>query len=236
MECVYHQFAESISDECPPECESKCNSVTDPCDKKPIDVVFLVDGSESITRSDFNLSLQWVLSTIKKLKPGEREGGLQVSLVQFSSTYETHLQEDLTDDFTSQFENRVLNINKLSSGTDTYGALNYVNTVVFPETRSKTFKFLITLTDGDPENRDDINVDQVIANAQQNFNVMLAVGVGNKIGQDVLRRLTHNAEPIDVVDFATLQDDIIFDRILNSTRKGEGFRHQRCTKLEIFPL
>lgn len=179
-------------------------------------MVFLIDGSESISDANFNLSLDWALTALDKFDPKNRTEGLQVFLVQYSKNARLDFKK-MINDSSSEIRSDVKSISKLASGTRTYEALKHVNDEVFPMTRNDAFKILITMTDGttaDERDQDEIQ------RARSNFNVMVAVSVGAEIN-DEIRDFAYRVEPIYVTDFESLKINTgIFTIILNSTYTG----------------
>ena len=101
--------------------------------------------------------------------------------------------------------NRVETIEKQDGGTDLWSGLAYVTDSVCPMLREDSHKTLITITDGSPSDEENV---RALAEARAEFNQMLAVGVGEDLNENVLRKLTSSVEPIHVTDFSAL-DEIV---------------------------
>lgn len=206
-----------IEDMCPPE---MCNHTRCSLDyvEKVIDLVFLIDGSGSIDATDFRSSLEWALKTLDQFHPSSRVEKLNVFMVQYSSYVRLELHEMLNNS-SDEIRARVENIVQMSQSTQTYAALKYVNTNILPLTRNGAFKILVTMTDGQPSDSRDT---QAIDTARINFDVMVSVGIGGGIN-DEIRYFAYGVEPIHVTDFYSLQNESVFDIIENSTFAGEYF-------------
>ena len=105
---------------------SECSGSSDPseithaCRVYPINIVFLVDGSESITRENFDEIRQWILSVVDSFQPRDRPTPMKIIIVQFSDTpfievekYVTNSSEELQDSLNFNFQ-------QMRSGTKTY--------------------------------------------------------------------------------------------------------------------
>lgn len=183
--------------------------------EKAIDLVFLIDGSGSVSSTDFNASLEWALATLDQFSPSDRAEKLNVFMVQYSTNVQLELNELLSSS-SHEIRPRVENITQMIAGTMTYAALEYVNKDIVPLTRYGAFKILVTITDGQPG---DSRNWTVIDDARNHFDVMVSVGIGGGIN-DELRYFAYAVEPILVTDFLSLQNQSIFDNIANSTFTG----------------
>ena len=99
----------------------------------------------------------------------------------------------------------------MRSGTKTYSALQFVLDNVYRLMRPKSFKILITMTDGDasePRNIEAINL------AHEEFDMMVAVGVGSKTDREELLDFSSSERIFSVENFESLEGiiaDIIGD-------------------------
>lgn len=212
-----------LPDECP---ESRCTNRKCTAVKQietPIDLVFLVDGSESISDENFDTSLDWVLRTIDVFLAG-RTDGLNVYLVQYSWNATLEINEAVISS-SSEISDEVKNIDQIASGTRGYESLQYVNNQVFPLTQADTYKILITLTDG-KSNLDYLTADkrqEIVDTARRNFDLMVAVSVGAVIN-DEIRDFSDGIEPITVEDYVGLQGTTVSTQIVESTTNGKCYR------------
>ena len=191
------------------------------CFEYPIDVTFLLDGSDSIDREDFELIRNWTLQTVDAFKPAQRETPLLVFVVQYSERSQIEIQQEVTLG-AAEISDQIQNMQQMRSGTKTYSALDFVNRNVYPRLRKTSSKILITMTDGDAS--DDRN-EQAIDQAQNNFNRMVAVGVGQKVNETELLDFSSTNNSFTVEDFQALEGIIstIIERIctdLDETTEG----------------
>ncbi|XP_078481145.1 matrilin-1-like isoform X4 [Ciona intestinalis] len=181
----------------------------DRCQEYPVDITFLVDGSDSIDREDFDRVKQWILLTVDAFNPGERRNPLHVDVVQFSERSMIEVDSDVAS--SAQISDQVHGIIQMRSGTKTYSALEFVNREVWPLLRPGAFKILITLTDGDAS--EDRNV-EAIEEANNKYNLMAAVGVGSKVISSELEDFSSIGNVFNVDNFSALES-IISDIVEN---------------------
>ena len=151
------------------------------CQENPVDLNFLLDGSESITQNQFRLVKDWVLKSVDEFNSSDKSP-LVLTVVQFSTSPWLELGPFFVTKNSSQVKNQIDNIQQMNAGTNTYTGLNFVNTVVFPnltKLRNDSHKILITMTDGEA-NRADRNY-TVVREARKNFDTMVALGVGGNV-------------------------------------------------------
>ena len=93
---------------------------SDACRIYPVNIVFLVDGSESIQRENFDEIRQWILSVIDSFQPESRPTPMKIIIVQFSDKpfieverYVTNSSEEIQDSLSFNFQ-------QMRSGTKTY--------------------------------------------------------------------------------------------------------------------
>ncbi|XP_078481143.1 matrilin-1-like isoform X2 [Ciona intestinalis] len=186
-----------------------CAAPPDRCQEYPVDITFLVDGSDSIDREDFDRVKQWILLTVDAFNPGERRNPLHVDVVQFSERSMIEVDSDVAS--SAQISDQVHGIIQMRSGTKTYSALEFVNREVWPLLRPGAFKILITLTDGDAS--EDRNV-EAIEEANNKYNLMAAVGVGSKVISSELEDFSSIGNVFNVDNFSALES-IISDIVEN---------------------
>ena len=184
------------------------------CREYPIDVTFLVDGSDSIVRDDFATTQQWMLNVIDAFNPASRPDGLLVDIVQFSHVTELEINQLITSS-SDQIKDQVLNIDQMRSGTKTFSALEYVNRQVRPLLRAGSYKILITLTDGDASESRNV---QAVQEARNNFNKMIAVGVGEKTDKEELLDFSSSGRVFNIDNFEELET--IIKQVIDSICSG----------------
>lgn len=195
------------------------------CTEHPIDLVFMLDGSSSISEEDFSQVKDWILGIVDRLTPGYRTMNLTVFVVQFSEDVRTELHQTISQ-LSPQIRAAIRNIEQMRFGTKTYQGLKYVNSNITPKTRPGAFRVLITMTDGSAnEGRDE----QAIDTAKENYDHMVAVAVGNDLNADQLQDFVQNSVPITVDEYASLAGiiDTIVNESCNNIEKGRPYHPAR---------
>ena len=141
------------------------------------------------------------------LEPESLQVPLLLSVVQFHTGVQEEFHAivctDEMDDKCKSLDrvrNKVDNIEKQDGGTDLWTGLEYVTDVVSGQLRKGSQKVLVTITDGSPSDEEN---PRVLAVAKTMFDQMLAVGVGQDLNENVLKKLS-KVEPIHVTDFSAL--------------------------------
>uniref|UniRef100_A0A8I3W5K1 Collagen type VI alpha 2 chain n=1 Tax=Callithrix jacchus TaxID=9483 RepID=A0A8I3W5K1_CALJA len=136
-----------------PDCEKRCGA---------LDVVFVIDSSESIGYTNFTLEKNFVINVVNRLgaiaKDPKSETGTRVGVVQYSheGTFEAIQLDDERIDSLSSFKEAVKNLEWIAGGTWTPSALKFAYDRLIKESRrQKTRVFAVVITDGRHDPRDD---------------------------------------------------------------------------------
>lgn len=135
------------------DCEKRCGA---------LDVVFVIDSSESIGYTNFTLEKNFVINVVNRLgamaKDPKSETGTRVGVVQYSheGTFEAIQLDDERIDSLSSFKEAVKNLEWIAGGTWTPSALKFAyNKLIKDSRRHKTRVFAVVITDGRHDPRDD---------------------------------------------------------------------------------
>uniref|UniRef100_A0A8C2VIZ4 Collagen type VI alpha 2 chain n=1 Tax=Chinchilla lanigera TaxID=34839 RepID=A0A8C2VIZ4_CHILA len=135
------------------DCEKRCGA---------LDVVFVIDSSESIGYTNFTLEKNFVINVVNRLgaiaKDPKSETGTRVGVVQYSheGTFEAIQLDDERIDSLSSFKEAVKNLEWIAGGTWTPSALKFAyNQLIKESRRQKTKVFAVVITDGRHDPRDD---------------------------------------------------------------------------------
>jgi len=124
----------------------------------PVDVVFVVDESESIGTDDFNLMKRFLYELVGYLDVDN--GNMRVGLV----TYSTSVTESFNlNNYSTvaSVQSAVLSLSYSRGGTDTAGALEYVRTMMLTSAagdRINVPNVVVVLTDGHSDDAADTQV------------------------------------------------------------------------------
>ena len=114
-----------------PKIECKTDQVKDICKETPLDVVFLIDGSDSIIEEDFSKVKEWIIQMISELGVEKLENDLLLTIAQFSSSVETELMEKTNSK--NKLTDQIRNIKQMAMGTNLYSGLSHVSKDILPK-------------------------------------------------------------------------------------------------------
>ncbi|XP_020506801.1 collagen alpha-2(VI) chain isoform X2 [Labrus bergylta] len=152
------------------DCEKRCG---------PLDIVFVIDSSESVGLTNFTLEKNFVINTINRLGSMASDPasvtGTRVGVVQFShnGTFEAIRLDDPMINSMSAFKAAVKNLQWIAGGTFTPSALKYAyDHLIRDSKRAQAKVSVVVITDGrfDPHDDEDLlkylcNDDRVVVNA-----------------------------------------------------------------------
>ncbi|XP_069472149.1 collagen alpha-2(VI) chain isoform X2 [Ambystoma mexicanum] len=134
------------------DCEKRCGA---------LDIVFIIDSSESIGYTNFSLEKNFVINVVSRLgsiaKDPKSDTGARVGVVQYSheGTFEAIQLNDDRIDSLSSFKEAVKRLEWIAGGTWTPSALQFAYNKLIKETkREKAKVFAVVLTDGRHDPRD----------------------------------------------------------------------------------
>ncbi|XP_078660839.1 uncharacterized protein LOC144905190 isoform X3 [Branchiostoma floridae x Branchiostoma belcheri] len=200
-----------------------CSTIT------PIDLVFLLDGSSSITSPNFQIVKDFTADVVQTFNVSS--AATNVGLVQYSDTIRTEFFLN-SYDTKSEVLNAIGNIGYLQGNTRTGAAIDFVRISSFSVpagNRADRPDYLIVVTDG-------LSQDEVLGPAQtarfEGINIY-AVGIGNEIDFTTLLHIAGSPNRIlQIVDFDGLANATgqLTDIVCNLTCCGDpgapenGFR------------
>ncbi|XP_025027457.1 integrin alpha-X-like [Python bivittatus] len=201
------------------------------CTPHTTDIVFLIDGSSSIQKKDFETMKKFVSEVIENLSGRDT----QFALMQFSGNFKEHFN------FNSQDPARlVMEVKQLHGWTKTATAIRKVVRELFiPEkgSRNGAAKILIVITDGSKKN-DPAQYWQVIPEAEQAGIIRYAIGVGSAFSTTKVQQELKDiaSEPDDehvfkVNNFNALKS--IQDQLQNKIFAIEGTQFQSSSSFQM---
>ncbi|XP_056276753.1 collagen alpha-2(VI) chain isoform X2 [Pseudoliparis swirei] len=161
------------------DCEKRCG---------PLDIVFVIDSSESVGLTNFTLEKNFVINTINRLgslaKDPKSETGTRVGVVQYShsGTFQAIRLDDPKIDSLSAFKNAVKRLEWIAGGTWTPSALKYAyDHLIKDSRRAKANVNVVVITDGRFDPRDD---DMLLTSLCGHPGVdVSAIGIGDMFDQ-----------------------------------------------------
>ncbi|XP_067108777.1 collagen alpha-2(VI) chain [Osmerus mordax] len=135
------------------DCEKRCGA---------LDIVFVIDSSESVGLTNFTLEKNFVINTMNRLgsmaKDPNSETGTRVGVVQYShsGTFQAIRLNDSKIDSLSAFKDAVKRLEWIAGGTWTPSALKYAyDNLIKDSRRAKANVTVVVITDGRFDPRDD---------------------------------------------------------------------------------
>ncbi|XP_068602270.1 collagen alpha-2(VI) chain-like [Brachionichthys hirsutus] len=157
------------------DCEKRCGA---------LDVVFVIDSSESVGLTNFTLEKNFVINTINRLgsmaSDPASQTGTRVGVVQFShnGTFEAIRLNDPDINSMSSFKTAVKKLQWIAGGTFTPSALKFAyDHLIRDSKRARAKVSVVVITDGRFDPRDDEDLLQYLCD---DSNVVVnAIGVGD---------------------------------------------------------
>ncbi|XP_064419484.1 collagen alpha-2(VI) chain isoform X1 [Latimeria chalumnae] len=156
------------------DCEKRCG---------PLDIVFVIDSSESIGLTNFTLEKNFVISMVSRLgsiaKDPKSETGARVGIVQYSheGTFEAIQLNDPKINSLSAFKDAVKKLEWIAGGTWTPSALQFAYDKLIKESKRGNAKvFAVVITDGRHDPRDN---DQGLKALCEGDIIVNAIGIGD---------------------------------------------------------
>uniref|UniRef100_A0A671R959 Collagen alpha-2(VI) chain n=1 Tax=Sinocyclocheilus anshuiensis TaxID=1608454 RepID=A0A671R959_9TELE len=161
------------------DCEKRCGA---------LDIVFVIDSSESVGLTNFTLEKNFVINTINRLgsiaKDPSSETGTRVGVVQYShnGTFQAIRLNDSKIDSMSAFKNAVKKLEWIAGGTWTPSALKFAyDNLIRDSRRAKANVTVVVITDGRYDPRDD---DKLLNYLCTDTNIDVnAIGIGDMFDQ-----------------------------------------------------
>uniref|UniRef100_A0A8C9T5D1 VWFA domain-containing protein n=1 Tax=Scleropages formosus TaxID=113540 RepID=A0A8C9T5D1_SCLFO len=171
-----------------------CNSIfllssSVDCPVTGTDIVFLIDGSGSVSTNDFGRMKEFMIKLIKQFN----QRNSQFAVMQYSSTFEIHMDFNDFNDFKhlgSLWESRINGINQQKGNTHTPTAIRKVVGELFVPSsgsRPKAVKVLVVITDGQTYG-DSTPMSVVVQEAEDKGIIRYAIGVGSAFRQPNARQ------------------------------------------------
>ncbi|TTE81785.1 Integrin alpha-L [Bagarius yarrelli] len=158
------------------------------CTKNKVNLVFLFDGSQSMTNSDFDFNKKFIWNIMTNLQ----NSSIQFAAVQFSGTFRTVF--NFKDYVSGSVKTKLFNEKHMKDLTNTYRAINYTLIEVFNVVSGadpEATKALVIITDGAPS---DNNIDEIQRCEKAHISRFI-IGVGNIVSLTELEYLA--SEPKD---------------------------------------
>jgi len=190
------------------------------CEMEVSDLVFLIDGSESIKEPSWNILKQTMIGIVKELDIAQDKW--RVGVAQFSDKL---LHEFYLNTYTSfaEVEQAINNIVQRKQGTNTWDALKLIKHYFTKENGSRieegVAQNLLLITDGQANDPKDLNALAYLKNKKIEITV---IGVGNDIKKSELREIAGSSERVLIETFETLELKTTIRKVLHFLCKYQG--------------
>ncbi|XP_039592174.1 collagen alpha-6(VI) chain-like isoform X1 [Polypterus senegalus] len=218
-----------------------CNETQKECEVLRGDIVILLDGSESISKGNFTITLQFMKEVVNHFKIGEKE--VRIGVAQFS-TYAR--KEFYLNEFYAKEDifKRIDAIDQIEEGTRTGNALTFVRSFFTAEAGSRKAQGvpqnLLIITDGD--SKDPVE-EPAKALRAENINIYV-IGVGNLNDFDLIKITGDSNRVFPITNFNALENikQKIFDELCQKEEAKSdcnidiavGFDVSRRTRPTVF--
>ncbi|XP_048062039.1 collagen alpha-4(VI) chain-like [Megalobrama amblycephala] len=195
-----------------------CNLTKPICEMEVSDLVFLIDGSESIEERSWNILKQTMIGIVKELHIAEDKW--RVGVAQFSDKllHEFHLN---TYTSFAEVEKAINNTKQRKQGTYTWDALKLIRHYFTKENGSRIDEGvpqnLLLITDGKANDEKDLNALAYLRNKKITITV---IGVGNEIKISELLLIAGSSDRVLIETFETLELKTTIRKVLNSLCDG----------------
>uniref|UniRef100_A0A8C1IM78 Si:ch211-62a1.3 n=1 Tax=Cyprinus carpio TaxID=7962 RepID=A0A8C1IM78_CYPCA len=180
-----------------------CNLTKPICEMEESDLVFLIDGSESIEDQSWETLKKIMIEIVKELDIAKDKW--RVGVAQFSDIFMHHFYLNTYARF-AEVEEAINIIKQRKQGTDTWDALRNIRYYFTRENGSRiderVAQNLLLITDGKANDEQDLNA---VAYLKNKGISITAIGIGDKIKKSELREIAGSAERVLIETFEGLE-------------------------------
>lgn len=145
------------------------------CRQTPLELVFVIDSSESVGPENFNVIKDFVNALIDRASVSRDTTRVGVVLYSHISMVVVNLRQEATRD---DIKSAVRSMTYLGEGTFTGSAIKLANRV-FKEARAGVRKVAIIITDGQADKRDSVSLESAVMEAEGSNIERFVIGVMN---------------------------------------------------------
>ncbi|XP_038566524.1 collagen, type XXVIII, alpha 1b [Micropterus salmoides] len=146
------------------------------CRQTPLELVFVIDSSESVGPDNFNVIKDFVIALIDRASVSWNTTRVGVVLYSHINVVVVSLRQEATRD---EIKSKVRSMTYLGEGTFTGSAIQQA-TRVFKAARAGVRKVAIIITDGQADKRDEVGLKSAVSEAQGSNIEMFVIGVVNE--------------------------------------------------------
>ncbi|XP_051872889.1 collagen alpha-1(XXVIII) chain-like [Pristis pectinata] len=145
------------------------------CKEKPLELVFVIDSSESVGPENFEIVKEFVSALIDRVSGSNEATRIGVILYSLDAQIIIHLRQGITPE---KAKTLIQNMQYLGEGTYTGTAIEMANQV-FKLARKEARKVAIVITDGQTDTREPIDLEMAVKEAHSVHTEVFVIGIGN---------------------------------------------------------
>ncbi|XP_041040312.1 collagen alpha-1(XXVIII) chain-like [Carcharodon carcharias] len=145
------------------------------CKEKPLELVFVIDSSESVGPENFEIVKEFVSALIDRISESSEATRIGVILYSLEAHIITHLWQGATPE---NVKRAIQSMQYLGEGTYTGTAMKMANQV-FKSARKDVHKVAIVITDGQTDKRDPTHLDVAAMEAHELHTEVFVIGIVN---------------------------------------------------------
>uniref|UniRef100_A0A673JMI4 Collagen alpha-6(VI) chain-like n=1 Tax=Sinocyclocheilus rhinocerous TaxID=307959 RepID=A0A673JMI4_9TELE len=190
-----------------------CDLTKPICEMEVSDLVFLIDGSESIDEPSWNTLKKTMIGIVKELDIAQDKW--RVGIAQFSDILLHHFYLNTYTSF-AEVEEAINKIRQRKQGTSTWDALRNIRYYFTRENGSRiderVAQNLLLITDGKANDEKDLNALAYLRN--KNITIT-AIGIGDEIKKSELREIAGSADRVLIETFEGLELKTTIRKVLH---------------------
>ncbi|XP_067865828.1 collagen alpha-1(XXVIII) chain-like [Heterodontus francisci] len=145
------------------------------CKEKPLELVFVIDSSESVGPENFEIVKEFVSALIDRVSDSSEATRIGVILYSLEARIITHLWQGTTPE---NVKRAIQAMQYLGEGTYTGTAMKMANQV-FKSARKDVHKVALVITDGQTDKRDPTHLDMAVMEAHVLHTEVFVIGIVN---------------------------------------------------------
>uniref|UniRef100_A0A672RRK8 Si:ch211-62a1.3 n=1 Tax=Sinocyclocheilus grahami TaxID=75366 RepID=A0A672RRK8_SINGR len=160
------------------------------CEKTLSDLVFLIDGSDSIQSTSWNILKKTMIAIVRELDIAQDKW--RVGVAQFSDIFQRHFYLNTYTSF-ADMKKEIQNITQRNQGTSTWDALKNIRYFFTKGNGSRieerVAQNLLLITDGHAKDTEDLNAVEYLRDKSISIT---AIGIGKDINKTELQKIAGN--------------------------------------------
>ncbi|XP_056326489.1 collagen alpha-6(VI) chain isoform X1 [Danio aesculapii] len=190
-----------------------CNLTKPICEMEVADLVFLIDGSESIKPPSWDILKQTMIGIVKELDIAKDKW--RVGVAQFSDILLHQFYLNTYTNF-AEVEEAINNIKQRKQGTNTWHALKLIKYYFTKANGSRieggVAQNLLLITDGEANDEKDLNA---LADLKNMKIAITVIGIGNEIKKSELREIAGDPHRVLIETFESLELKTTIRKVLH---------------------